>query len=262
MSLTLNIASTGMSAQQLNVEVISNNIANMNTTGYKRQRAEFQDLLYQDKRRVGVNSSDAGTVVPSGIQLGIGVRTAATYRINEQGAVQVTDNQFDLAIRGAGYFQIELPNGDTAYTRAGSFQLNQDGTIVTPDGYTVLPGVTVPSDALSVSINESGQVFAQIDGQIQEQLLGQIQLATFQNDAGLVAIGNSLLKETLASGTPTTGAPQSTGFGNVLQGFVESSNVDPVHEITSLITAQRAYELNSKVIETADQMMSTINNVR
>ena len=192
---SLNIASTGMAAQQLNVEVISNNIANMNTTGYKRQRAEFQDLLYQDQRRVGTNSSDAGTTVPSGIQLGLGVKTAATYRINEQGALQLTDNEFDLAIRGEGFFQVLLPSNETAYTRAGSFQLRQDGTIVTPDGYTVQPGITIPAETLSVTINESGQVFAQIDGQIAEQNVGQLQLATFQNPAGLENIGNNLLLE-------------------------------------------------------------------
>jgi len=259
---SLNIAATGMNAQQMNVEVISNNIANMNTTGFKRQRAEFQDLIYQDQRRVGTASSDAGTVVPSGIQLGLGVKTAATYRVNEQGALILTDNQFDLSIRGEGYFQITLPNGNTAYTRAGSFQLDQNGTLVTPDGYTVQPGITIPNDALGVTINESGQVFAQIDGQVDEQNVGQLQLAIFQNPAGLENVGNNLLLETAASGAATGGAPGAAGFGRLQQGFLESSNVDPVQEITSLITAQRAYELNSKVIETSDQMMSTVNNVR
>ena len=259
---SLNIAATGMNAQQMNVEVISNNIANMNTTGFKRQRAEFQDLIYQAQRRVGTASSDAGTVVPSGIQLGLGVKTAATYRVNEQGALILTDNQFDLSIRGEGYFQITLPNGDTAYTRAGSFQLDQNGTLVTPDGYTVQPGVTIPADTLSVTVNESGQVCAQIDGQVDEQNVGQLQLAIFQNPAGLENIGNNLLLETTASGAANGGAPGAAGFGRLQQGFLESSNVDPVQEITSLITAQRAYELNSKVIETSDQMMSTVNNVR
>ena len=259
---SLNIATTGMAAQQLNVEVISNNIANMNTTGYKRQRAEFQDLLYQDQRRVGTNSSDAGTIVPSGIQLGVGVKTAATYRINEQGALTLTENNLDVAIRGQGYFQVEMPNGETAYTRAGSFQTNQDGAIVTPDGYTVLPGITVPQGTLNITINESGQVFAQIDGQVQEQNVGQFQLATFQNPAGLENVGNNMLLESEASGAAPTGVPGAVGFGLIQQGFVEASNVDPVQEITNLITAQRAYELNSKVIETSDQMMSTVNNVR
>lgn len=259
---SLNIAATGMAAQALNVEVISHNISNMNTTGYKRQRAEFQDLLYQDQRRVGTNSSDAGTTVPSGIQLGVGVKTAATYRINEQGSLISTGNEFDIAIRGEGFLQVDLPNGTTGYSRAGSLQLDQNGTLVTPDGYQVQPGISIPADAISVTINESGQVFAQIDGQINETNVGQLQLATFQNVAGLDAIGQNLLLETVASGAANTGVPGGIGFGSIQQGFVESSNVDPVQEITNLITAQRAYELNSKVIETSDQMMSTINNVR
>jgi flagellar basal-body rod protein FlgG len=259
---SLNIASTGMAAQALNVEVISHNISNMNTTGYKRQRAEFQDLLYQDQRRVGTNSSDAGTTVPSGIQLGVGVIAAATYRINEQGSLVSTGNEFDMAIRGEGFFLVTMPTGETAYTRAGSMQLDQNGSLVTPDGYQVQPGITIPADALSVTINESGQVFAQIDGQVAEQNVGQLQLATFQNVAGLNAIGQNLLLETTASGAANTGVPGAAGFGTLQQGFVEASNVDPVQEITNLITAQRAYELNSKVIETSDQMMSTVNNVR
>lgn len=259
---SLSIASTGMAAQQLNVEVISNNIANMNTTGFKRMRAEFQDLLYQDQRRVGSSSSDAGTVVPSGIQLGVGVKAASTYRINEQGALSQTGNNLDVAIRGPGYFQVTMPNGDTAYTRAGSFQTSDTGVIVTPDGYTVLPGITLPTGTIGITINESGQVFAQIDGQIAQSNVGQFTLATFQNPAGLESIGANLLKETSASGAPTTGVPGAAGFGRLQEGFLEASNVDPVQEITNLITAQRAYELNSKVIETSDQMMSTVNNVR
>ena len=182
----LNVAATGMLAQQTNVEVISNNIANMNTTGFKRHRAEFQDLLYQDLRRVGTNSSDAGTIVPSGIQLGVGVRLASTYRINEQGALVLTDNPFDLAIRGDGFFQVQLPDGSTAYTRAGSFQVNQAGNIVTPDGYTVLPGITVPAATTSVTVNQSGQVLATLQGQVAEQNLGTITLARFQNPAASI----------------------------------------------------------------------------
>ena len=259
---SLNIAATGMLAQQTNVEVISNNIANMNTNGYKRQRTQFQDLLYQDLRRVGTNSSDAGTILPSGIQLGVGVRIASTYRVSEQGSMILTDNPLDLGIRGSGFFQITMPDGNTGYTRDGSLQISQTGTIVTSDGYTVQPGITVPSDALGVTINESGQVFAKIDGQVAESNLGQIQMANFANPAGLENLGNNLLGETSASGAPTTGTPGSAGFGGLLQGFVESSHVDPVHEITDLITAQRAYELNSKIIETSDQMMATANNVR
>jgi len=259
---SLNIASTGMLAQQTNVEVISNNIANMNTTAFKRHRAQFQDLLYQDLRRVGSSSSDAGTIVPSGIQLGVGVRTAATYRVNEQGSLILTDNQFDLAIRGNGYFQVQLPDGETAYTRDGSFQVSQDGDLVTADGYTVQPGITVPAGAVGVTINQSGQVLVKLDGQTAESNVGQIQLAAFQNDAGLEHAGNNLLLETEASGAPNTATPETDGFGGLFQGYIESSNVDPVQEITDLITAQRAYELNSKVIETSDQMMATVNQVR
>lgn len=259
---SLNIASTGMLAQQTNVEVISNNIANMNTTAFKRHRAQFQDLLYQDLRRVGTNSSDAGTVVPSGIQLGVGVRTAATYRVNEQGSLILTDNQFDLAIRGNGYFQVLMPDGETAYTRDGSFQVSQTGELVTADGYTVQPGITIPSEAVGVTINESGQVLVKLDGQTAESNVGQLQLAIFQNDAGLEHAGNNLLLETEASGAPSTANPTTDGFGGLFQGYIESSNVDPVQEITDLITAQRAYELNSKVIETSDQMMATVNQVR
>ncbi|MGB1006155.1 MAG: flagellar basal-body rod protein FlgG, partial [Thalassobaculaceae bacterium] len=259
---SLSIAATGMLAQQLNVEVISNNIANMNTTGYKRQRAEFQDLLYQDQRRVGTTSSAAGTVVPTGIQLGIGVSAAATYRISSQGAMTKTDNQMDLAIRGQGYFQIELPDGQLAYTRAGAFQIGPTGNIVNQDGFAVQPGIAIPAEATAVSINAQGQVLAKLDGQVAETNLGQLQLAIFQNEAGLENIGNNLLLETEASGAPTLGTPDSNGYGTLLQGFVENSNVDPVQEITSMITAQRAYELNSKVIETSDQMMQSANNVR
>lgn len=259
---SLSIAATGMLAQQLNVEVISNNIANMNTTGYKRQRAEFQDLLYQDQRRVGTTSSAAGTVVPTGIQLGIGVSAAATYRISAQGAMTKTDNQMDLAIRGKGYFQIEMPDGQLAYTRAGTFQIGPNGNIVNQDGFTVQPGIAIPAEATAVSINAQGQVLAKIEGQVAEANLGQLQLAIFQNEAGLENIGNNLLLETEASGAPALGAPDANGYGTLLQGFVENSNVDPVKEITSMISAQRAYELNSKVIETSDQMMQSANNVR
>ncbi|GAB4181890.1 MAG: flagellar basal-body rod protein FlgG [Thalassobaculales bacterium] len=259
---SLNIAATGMLAQQTNVEVISNNIANMNTTGFKRLRPEFQDLIYQSQRRVGSNSSDQGTIVPSGIQIGVGVKTAATYRINEQGNLQLTDNQLDVSIQGEGFFRIQLPNGDTAYTRSGAFQLSPTGQIVTADGYTVLPGLTIPQNTVNVTINASGQVLAKLDGQVQEQNVGQLNLAVFPNIAGLQSIGNNLMIETTASGTAVQGNPGAAGFGSLLQGYLETSNVNPVSEITSLITAQRNYELNSKVIETSDQMMNTVNQLR
>jgi flagellar basal-body rod protein FlgG len=258
---SLDIAATGMQAQQTNVEVISNNLANMSTTGYKRRQAEFEDLIYQNLRRVGSNSSDSGSVVPAGAQVGLGVRTAAIYRINEQGNLQQTSNTFDVAISGAGYFQITLPSGDTAYTRDGTFGLSPEGEIVTADGYVVQPGVTVPNNATSVTIDASGEVQATLSGQTAPTTVGQIQLATFPNEAGLDAQGNNLLLQSAASGQPTTGNPGAPGFGTVMQGFIETSNVNVVTEITNLITAQRAYEMNSRVITTADQMLSTLTNM-
>ena len=259
---SLSIGTTGMLAQQLNVETISNNIANMTTTGYKRQRAEFQDLLYQNQRRVGSTSSDAGTIVPSGIQIGAGVKTGAVYRINEQGNLSVTDNSLDMAVNGQGYFQVTLPDGNTGYTRAGSFQLNAEGTVVTADGYTVQPGIVVPADAVDITVNASGEVQVKLDGQIQPQTVGQIQIAVFPNDAGLEAIGSNLLLATPASGDAVPGNPSAPGYGRLVQGALETSNVNIVAEITNLITAQRAYEMNSKVISTTDQMMTTTSQLR
>ena len=259
---SLSIGATGMLAQQLNVEVISHNIANMNTTAYTRRRAEFQDLLYQNLRRVGSESSDTGTIVPAGVQIGLGVKTAAVYRITEQGNLTLTENTFDLAINGNGYFQVQLPNGDIAYSRAGSFQLSANGELVTADGFIVEPAITIPADAVDVSVNASGQVLAQQDGQVAPANVGQLDLATFSNEAGLLAIGDNLFLETPASSTPTTGTPGSTGIGTIQQGFLETSNVNVVEEISNLITAQRAYEMNSKVIETSDQMMAVLSNMR
>jgi flagellar basal-body rod protein FlgG len=257
----LDIAGTGMQAQQTNVEVISNNIANMSTTGFKRSRAEFQDLIYQNIRRVGSNSSDNGTVVPSGAQIGLGVKTAAVYQITEQGNLQQTGNNLDLAIQGNGYFQVTLPSGEIAYTRDGTFALAPDGTIVTADGYPVAPGIVVPINAVSVSVNASGQVQATISGQVAPTTLGQFQLANFPNQAGLAAQGDNLLLQTAASGNAVTGTPGSPGFGSTMQGFIETSNVNVVSEITNLITAQRAYEMNSKVITASDDMMQTLTNL-
>jgi flagellar basal-body rod protein FlgG len=259
---SLDIAGTGMQAQQTNVEVISNNIANMTTTGFKRRRAEFQDLIYQDLRRVGSNSSDTGTIVPAGAQVGLGVKTAAIYRINEQGNLQQTANSLDLAISGNGYFQITLPSGDTAYTRDGTFSLSPTGEIVTADGYVVQPGITVPSNALSVAINTTGQVQVTTAGTTAPTTVGQLQLATFPNEDGLDAQGDNLFLQSGASGNPVTGTPASPGIGTVMQGFIETSNTNVVTEITNLITAQRAYEMNSRVITTADQMLSTLTNLR
>lgn len=259
---SMDIAATGMLAQQLNVEVISNNIANLNTTGFKRQRAEFQDLLYQNQRRVGANSSDQGTIVPAGVQVGIGVKAAAVYRITEQGNLLKTDNSLDTAIQGKGFFQVKMPDGTTAYTRAGSFQLSPTGEIVTADGLVVQPGLTLPADTTVVTINSNGQILAQVSGQSTPTNVGTLELANFANEAGLANIGNNLLDETPASGTAVTGAPGSVGFGSLQQGFLETSNVNVVSEITNLITAQRAYEMNSKVIQVSDQMSSTLNNFR
>ncbi len=258
---SLSIAATGMLAQQLNVEVISNNIANMNTTAYKRQRAEFQDLLYQNERRVGSQSSDNNTFVPAGVQLGLGVKTTAVYRITEQGNLTTTGNQLDLAMQGKGYFTITLPDGTLAYTRAGSFQLDQNGNIVTADGFKVSGAGQIPSNATSITINSSGQIFYSQQGQTQLTQAGQFQLATFVNDTGLTALGGNNFQPTQASGNAVTGTAGTQGFGTILQGFLESSNVNTVQEITNLIGAQRAYEMNSKVIQASDEMLQTINQM-
>lgn len=252
----LSIAATGMLAQQTNVEVIANNLANMNTAGFKRQRAEFQDLLYQNIEQAGTQSSDTGTVVPSGIQLGAGVRTAAVYRVTSQGDVSQTSNPYDLAINGPGFFRVQQPDGTDAYTRAGNFALSPEGQIVTDQGYTVSPGIAVPANALSVSVNAQGQVQATIPGQSAPQTLGQLELVRFPNESGLQAVGGNLFLETASSGTAQSGLPGSSGYGTIQQGFLETANVNPVEEITALITAQRAYEMNSKVISAADEMMS------
>ena len=251
----LSIAATGMQAQETNVEVIANNLANMNTAGFKRERAEFEDLLYQNIEQPGSQSSDTGTIVPAGIQLGAGVRTAAVYRVSSQGDLKMTSNPYDLAIQGAGFFRIQTPDGTDAYTRAGSFGLSPDGQIVTDKGYTVAPGIAVPANAISVAVNAQGQVQATVPGQTAPQTLGQLELVRFSNEAGLKALGGNLLAETPASGSPQSGVPGSAGYGTIQQGYLETANVNPVEEITSLISAQRAYEMNSKVISAADNMM-------
>jgi flagellar basal-body rod protein FlgG len=256
------IGATGMLAQQTNVEVISNNIANMTTSGFKQQRAEFQDLLYQNIRRPGAQSSDAGTIVPTGIQLGLGVKTASVYRIHTQGTIVITGNNLDLAINGDGYFQVEMPDGTTNFSRAGSFQLNADGQIVTADGFTLLPGLTVPANTTDITIDGTGQVQAKVDGQIDPQVVGQIQLARFPNNAGLESLGDNLYRETPASGAAVVGNPAVDGYGSLEQGALEQSNVNVVAEITGLITAQRAYEMNSRVIRTSDEMLSALSQLR
>jgi flagellar basal-body rod protein FlgG len=262
MMRSLDIGATGMLAQQMNVDVISNNIANMTTAGFKRQRLEFQDLLYQDIRRPGATSSDAGTIVPNGIQLGLGVRPVATLRMHEQGSILPTENSLDIAINGDGFFQIELPNGDTAYTRSGAFSLNADGELVTQQGYRILPQISVPTDATKVEINESGEVLVKTPGQIAMQNVGQLDLAVFANPAGMEAIGDTMFKETEASGAVQTGTPGQETYGKIQQGAIEQSNVNVVEEITRLITAQRTYEMNSNVISTTDEMLNTANQLR
>lgn len=258
----LRTAASGMAAQQLNVEVISNNIANMNTVGYKRQRAEFQDLIYQNVERMGAQSSSQGTVVPTGIQVGLGVKAGSVYRITEQGTPTQTGNDYDVAVDGKGYFQITLPSGEIGYTRAGNFSLSGEGQLVTEDGYAVEPAISIPQDAIDVSISKTGQVQVTTAGSPEPAIVGQLELATFFNEAGLEAIGDNLLLETAASGPATTGTPGETGFGQLLQGYTEASNVDAVTEISALIIAQRAYEMNSKVITTADEMMSVSAQVK
>jgi len=251
-----------MAAQQLNVEVISNNIANMNTVGFKRQRAEFQDLLYQTIERAGSQSSSDGNIVPTGVQVGGGVKAGSVYRITEQGTPTQTNNPLDVAIQGKGYLQILLPSGETAYTRAGNFSTNDQGQVVTEDGYLVQPGITIPQNATGITISKTGLVQVNLDGQPAPQTVGQLQLANFMNEGGLEAVGDNLYLETAASGAANLAAPGEPGFGTLLQNYTEASNVDAVSEITALITAQRAYEMNSKVITTADQMLQTTSQLR
>ena len=252
----LNTAATGMMAQELNVQVISNNVANMRTTGFKRQRVHFQDLLYETQRRAGSPSSDQGTNVPAGIYVGSGVKSVSTPRIMGQGNLSPTEKSYDLAIRGEGFFRVQTPDGRTAYTRDGAFDLDADGRLVTAEGYLVDPGITVPNTATSVSINAQGVVTASIPGQVAPQQLGQVQLARFINKTGLESIGDNLFVETQGSGPAITGNPGAEGFGSLQQGYLEEANVNAVTEISSLIAAQRAYEMNSKVITAADQMLN------
>jgi flagellar basal-body rod protein FlgG len=255
----LSIAATGMSAQQTNVDVIANNIANINTTAFKRARAEFSDLMYQTDRAEGVPNAGGQDVVPEGAQIGLGVRTVGVRNLHTQGPMAQTSNPLDLAIDGRGWFQITGPSGETLYTRAGSFNKNGTGQLVTGDGYLVNPAITIPAATTQVTINESGEVYATVSGQQQPQLLGQLALVDFANDAGLQPLGNNLYRETTASGSANEGVAGDPGFGSIRQGYLEQSNVDPVTEITELIAAQRAYEMNSKVITAADQMQQQIS---
>lgn len=258
----LNIAATGMLAQQRNVEVISQNIANLRTTGYKRQRPEFQDLLYQNLTRPGATSSSTGTTVPSGIQIGLGVTTSSIYRIHTQGDLASTEKPLDIAIRGEGFFQIQLPDGRTGYTRDGSFERNENGLLVTQDGFQVQPSITIPDNTREITITSDGVIEALLDTDATAQQVGQIQLARFVNPTGLEAIGDNLFVETPASGTANISNPNEDGVGSLLQRFLEQSNVNAVSEISDLIAAQRAYELNAKVITATDEMLAATSNLR
>ncbi len=257
----LHTAATGMMAQELNVQVISNNLANMRTTGYKRQRAEFQDLLYEHVRRVGSQTSDQGNLLPAGIEIGSGVKAVGTPRLMTQGSLAQTGKDFDVAIRGEGFFKITLPDGRTAYTRDGSFELDAQGRMVTAQGNIVQSGATIPANASGLTINAQGQVSVTVAGSTTSTPVGQIELAMFVNKSGLQAIGDNLFLETPASGAAQTGTPAGQGFGDLQQSTLEQANVEAVSEITDLIAAQRAYEMNSKVISAADQMLQTSANL-
>ena len=254
-------AATGMAAQELNVQVISNNIANLRTTGYKKQRAAFQDLIYDHVRRVGAQASDQGTILPVGIDLGGGVKTVGTPRLMTQGTIAPTGADLNVAIRGEGFFKIAMPDGTFTYTRDGSFQMDAQGRIVTAQGYVVQPGITIPSNASAVTINTQGQVSVSVPGTTTPQVLGQITLTRFINQAGLSPIGDNQYVETPASGTPTDGLPTIDGMGDLQQGNLEQANVEAVTEISDLIAAQRAYEMNAKVISATDQMLSSTSNM-
>ncbi|OIQ41557.1 MAG: flagellar basal-body rod protein FlgG [Roseobacter sp. MedPE-SWde] len=258
----LKIAATGMSAQQLRVETIANNLANMNTTAYNPRRAEFADLHYQQVTRAGtVNSSD-GTILPTGVQVGLGVRPAAISVHLQQGALEQTNSDLDIAIEGKGYLEVTLPSGQSGYTRDGALKRSAEGLIVTSDGLAVAPDVTIPDDALSISINASGEIYAYFDETAEGQLLGQFNLASFTNPKGLEAIGGNLFTETEASGAPNVSTAGEDGLGTFRQGYLEGSSVDSVREVTELIEAQRGYEMNSKVISAVDQMMSATTQIR
>ena len=255
----LAIAATGMNAQQTNLEVIANNIANINTTGYKRARAEFSDLIYQSDRAAGVPNAANQQLVPEGIHIGLGVKTSAVRNLHTEGDLVATGNSYDMAIIGRGFFQIETADGNTVYSRDGAFNTNENGELVTINGARVIPNITVPVDATEVSINRSGQVFVRIGKENELTQVGQLQLANFVNEAGLKELGDNVFQETPASGAPVIGAPDDPAYGHIQQGYLEGSNVDPVKEITELISAQRAYEMNSKVITTADEMAATVS---
>jgi flagellar basal-body rod protein FlgG len=254
------ISKTGMEAQQMQLDVISHNLANVSTTGYKRGHAVFEDLMYQNLRQVGANTT-AESQLPTGLHLGLGVRTVATSRAFSQGTIQQTTNQLDVAIQGNGFFQITMPDGTTQYTRDGSFQVDNQGRLVTSNGLPVANGVTIPANAKNITIANDGTVTASIPGQTAPQSIGTIALASFINPAGLEPQGQNLFAESPASGQPQTGTPGSNGLGVISQGFLESSNVNVVQELITMIQTQRAYEMNSKAIQTSDQMLQKLGQL-
>lgn len=255
----LAIAATGMNAQALNMEVIANNIANINTTGYKRARAEFTDLLYQAEQEAGAPARGGEGTIPEGTDIGLGTRLSSVRKLHLQGALTSTGNKLDVAINGRGWFTVKGADGETVYTSAGSFSTNETGQLVTQAGDVVQPAMTIPQNAVETIINQDGRVLVRLDGQTALQEVGQFQLVNFINDAGLEPVGGNLFRETPASGSPVTGVANAPGFGSIQQGYLENSNVDPVKEITELISAQRAYEMNSKVIQAADEMLGTVS---
>jgi len=255
------IAATGMEAQRLNIDVISNNLANVNTSGFKRSRADFQELMYQGIKSPGATSAD-GTILPSGIQVGLGVKPAAVQKMFKQGDFVSTENPLDLVIEGRGFFQILTPEGEMAYTRAGAFKLDSEGNIVNSDGYAMEPAITIPSDALSITVTTDGTVSILQQGSSTPVEVGQMELAQFTNPGGLSSIGKNLFVTTAASGEATTASPNSEGFGAVNQGFLELSNVNVVEEMVNMIVSQRAYELSSKVVTTSDEMLAMANNLK
>ena len=258
----LQIAATGMSSQQMRVDVVSNNLANMSTTGYNARRADFADLHYQQLARPGTVTSAGGTVLPTGVQIGLGVRSASVSVVLAQGSLTQTGGDLDVAIEGQGYLEVTLPSGGAGYTRDGAMKRSAEGLIVTSDGYPIAPQITIPSDARSISVNAEGEVYAFFQGQVDPQLLGQLTLVGFSNEKGLEAMGSNLFLETPASGAALVGTAGSDGLGTLRQGYLEESSVDAVREVTELIKAQRGYELNAKVITAADQMLSATTQVR
>lgn len=258
----LQIAATGMSAQQMRVDTVANNLANMSTTGYNTRRAEFADLHYQQHTRAGTISASDGTMVPTGVQLGLGARPAAVSMMVQQGVLTATGGDLDVAIEGRGWLEVTLPDGRAGYTRDGGLKRNGEGLIVTSDGYEVAPGLTIPPEARQISINAQGEVWAYFADRVEPEQLGQLTLAGFTNERGLEAIGSNLFVETEASGPAVQGAPGEEGLGTLRQGYLEESSVDPVRELTEMIKAQRGYEMNAKVITAADQMMAATAQVR